>query len=229
MTLIGVPLALILLVTYLTFISLAIILSSFFIGDLILKKIFKKTVNAFASLILGLAVFILFASLPYLGGSLVFLSIIWGLGGLLLTIKQTQAWLILKFLRPTTLGGVYNTDFDDEAAYKDCFILRGAAPTRSWLRLITSFKVSCRKWYAIIISRPKRKVNFSGFIAAGVDVIDFGLVSTPAFYFAVASYGLDGGIMISASHNPSEWNGFKIVRSKAVPVSGETGLNWMRE
>ena len=90
MTLIGVPLALILLVTYLTFISLAIILSSFFIGDLILKKIFKKTVNAFASLILGLAVFILFASLPYLGGSLVFLSIIWGLGGLLLTIKQTQ-------------------------------------------------------------------------------------------------------------------------------------------
>ena len=80
------------------------------------------------------------------------------------------------------------------------------------------------------LSSPSLKEQLiKGFVSAGADVIDFGLVSTPAFYFAVSSYALDGGIMISASHNPGQWNGFKIVRAKAIPVSGETGLNWMKE
>lgn len=63
-----------------------------------------------------------------------------------------------------------------------------------------------------------------GLLEQGVDVIDIGLVSTPTFYFAVAYYGYDGGIMVSASHNPPEYNGFKIVREKALPVSSDTGL-----
>ncbi len=59
----------------------------------------------------------------------------------------------------------------------------------------------------------------------GVDVIDLGLISTDALYFAVGKYGYDGGVMVTASHNPKEYNGFKICRREAVPLSGQEGLN----
>ena len=62
-----------------------------------------------------------------------------------------------------------------------------------------------------------------------MDVIDVGLVTTPTFYFAVAYYGFIGGMQVSASHNPKEYNGFKMVRAKAVPVSGEQGIYEMRD
>lgn len=59
----------------------------------------------------------------------------------------------------------------------------------------------------------------------GVDVIDLGLVSTDALYFAVGKYGYDGGVMVTASHNPKEYNGFKVCRKNAEPLSGQEGLN----
>ncbi len=63
-----------------------------------------------------------------------------------------------------------------------------------------------------------------GLMDAGVDVVDLGMVGTEMVYFATANYGYDGGIMITASHNPPEYNGMKIVRSESRPVSGDTGL-----
>jgi phosphomannomutase len=63
-----------------------------------------------------------------------------------------------------------------------------------------------------------------GLIDHGVDVVDIGMVSTDMLYFAVASLGLDGGIIISASHNPREYNGMKLAREKAIPISGDTGI-----
>lgn len=68
-----------------------------------------------------------------------------------------------------------------------------------------------------------------GLLSAGVEVIDAGLLSTPAFYFAVSSQEADGGLMISASHNPKEWNGFKMVRAKSRPISGDSGINWLKD
>lgn len=59
---------------------------------------------------------------------------------------------------------------------------------------------------------------------AGVDVIDLGLVGTEMVYFATANYDYDGGIMITASHNPPEYNGMKMVRRESRPISGDTGL-----
>ena len=59
----------------------------------------------------------------------------------------------------------------------------------------------------------------------GVDVIDLGLVSTDGLYFAVGKFGYDGGIMITASHNPKQYNGFKVCRKNAEPLSGQDGLN----
>lgn len=58
----------------------------------------------------------------------------------------------------------------------------------------------------------------------GSDVIDVGECSTPMAYFANGTLGCDGGIMITASHNTGEYNGFKLVRGNAVPISGATGI-----
>lgn len=69
----------------------------------------------------------------------------------------------------------------------------------------------------------KEKV-IAGLVDSGLNVIDVGLVSTPTFYFAVAYYGYDGGIQVSASHNPKEYNGFKLVREKGLPVSKDSGI-----
>ncbi|MBI2415232.1 MAG: phosphomannomutase/phosphoglucomutase [Candidatus Kerfeldbacteria bacterium] len=63
----------------------------------------------------------------------------------------------------------------------------------------------------------------------GCQVVNVGLVSTPAFYFAVAKYGYDGGIMISASHNPPQYNGLKMVRAGGVPISKDTGIITIRD
>jgi len=63
-----------------------------------------------------------------------------------------------------------------------------------------------------------------GIIDSGADVIDIGLCDTPAVYFATAFYKFDGSVMITASHNPPEYNGLKISRSQAIPVGSETGL-----
>ena len=63
-----------------------------------------------------------------------------------------------------------------------------------------------------------------GMLAQGADVIDLGLVSTPMSYFANGTLKADGSVMITASHNPGEWNGFKLCVANAVPISGATGI-----
>src|SRR5947207_2070613 len=68
-----------------------------------------------------------------------------------------------------------------------------------------------------------------GATAAGADVVELGLVGTEMLYFAVGELGLDGGIAVTASHNPKEYTGMKIVRSGALPVGGESGLLKIRD
>jgi phosphomannomutase len=63
-----------------------------------------------------------------------------------------------------------------------------------------------------------------GLLSLGVDVIDIGMASTPMCYFANGSLKADASVMITASHNPGEYNGFKLCRASAVPISGETGI-----
>lgn len=64
-----------------------------------------------------------------------------------------------------------------------------------------------------------------GFLDTGIDVIDIGLCGTEMIYFATSFLGTDGGIMITASHNPPEYNGMKFVRKHSVPVGYDAGLN----
>ena len=58
----------------------------------------------------------------------------------------------------------------------------------------------------------------------GADVVDYGMLATDMMYFAVARDGHDGGAQITASHNPKQYNGIKLVRREAFPLSGEAGL-----
>jgi phosphomannomutase len=63
-----------------------------------------------------------------------------------------------------------------------------------------------------------------GIVKAGANVVDIGLTSTPMNYFAVGHLGVDGGLAVTASHNPARYNGFKASRDQAKPMSYETGL-----
>jgi len=63
-----------------------------------------------------------------------------------------------------------------------------------------------------------------GLSASGAEVLDLGLCGTEEVYFATLQPGIDGGIMVTASHNPMDYNGMKLVRGGAIPVSGDTGL-----
>ncbi|MCI0331489.1 MAG: phosphomannomutase/phosphoglucomutase [candidate division Zixibacteria bacterium] len=69
----------------------------------------------------------------------------------------------------------------------------------------------------------------SGLTDSGVNVIDIGLCSTDALYFAAGKWGVPAGVMITASHNPKEYNGFKTCRGEAVPLSASEGLNLIRD
>src|SRR5215213_9163558 len=68
-----------------------------------------------------------------------------------------------------------------------------------------------------------------GAVEAGANVADIGMVGTEMLYFAVDSLGLDGGAAVTASHNPKEYTGMKIVRGGALPVGGDSGLLDVRE
>lgn len=67
-----------------------------------------------------------------------------------------------------------------------------------------------------------------GLRASGCDVLDLGLCGTEEVYFATFSRNLDGGIMVTASHNPIDYNGMKLVRRQARPISGDSGLDDIR-
>ncbi len=68
-----------------------------------------------------------------------------------------------------------------------------------------------------------------GIMDAGLDVVDLGLTGTEEVYFATTYLGVDGGIEVTASHNPLDYNGMKLVRGGACPISGDSGLQAIRE
>src|SRR4029078_3308281 len=64
---------------------------------------------------------------------------------------------------------------------------------------------------------------------SGADVVDLGQVGTEMLYFAVGEYGYEGGLQVTASHNPAAYNGMKIVRRGALPVGSDTGLDRIKQ
>ncbi len=80
------------------------------------------------------------------------------------------------------------------------------------------------------LSSPElKKALIEGLTDAGINVLDVGLISTEMIYFATGFYKLAGGIQITASHNPAEYNGMKMVREEAIPISSDTGIFAIRD
>jgi len=80
------------------------------------------------------------------------------------------------------------------------------------------------------LSSPSLVAAFiDGVVEQGVDVSDYGMLSTDMMYFAVASGNHSGGAQITASHNPKQYNGAKLVREGAFPLSGDAGINDIRD
>jgi phosphomannomutase len=80
------------------------------------------------------------------------------------------------------------------------------------------------------LSSPSLAAAFvDGATSQGADVVDYGMIPTDMLYFAVARDKHDGGVQITASHNPKQYNGMKMVRQEAFPLSGEAGLTDIRD
>src|ERR1700704_4874856 len=80
------------------------------------------------------------------------------------------------------------------------------------------------------LSAPALAAAFiDGATAQGANVVDYGMISTDMLYFAVARDGLDGGVEVTASHNPKQYNGMKMVRQQAFPLSGDAGISDIRD
>jgi phosphomannomutase/phosphomannomutase/phosphoglucomutase len=84
--------------------------------------------------------------------------------------------------------------------------------------------------YDIRLSSPALSAALSqGLRTSGAEVLDIGMCGTEEVYFATGALNADGGIMVTASHNPAEYNGMKFVRSQARPISSDTGLLEIQE
>src|SRR5918911_2430844 len=115
--------------------------------------------------------------------------------------------------------GVYPTELDEEGAY---------AIGRAYAEEFGAKRIAVGR--DMRLSGPTMAdAAMRGAVDAGADVLDIGLVGTEMVYFAVGELGLDGGIAVTASHNPKEYTGMKIVRAGALPVGGESGLLDVRD
>ena len=112
------------------------------------------------------------------------------------------------------IRGIYGQDLTDDIFYK---IARAYAKFAGVRKVVVAR--DCRTH-----SEPLFAAFAKGLNDMGVDVIDIGRASTPMSYFANASLKADGSVMITASHNTKEWNGCKLCRANAVPISGATGI-----
>ena len=124
-----------------------------------------------------------------------------------------------KVFKAYDVRGLYPTELDEDGAYRvgrayvEHFEPRTIAVGRD-------MRLSSPTMAAAVIE---------GAADGGADVVDIGLVGTEMVYFAVADGELDGGICVTASHNPKDYTGMKIVRRGALPVGGDSGLMEIRE
>jgi len=130
-----------------------------------------------------------------------------------------MARAIATVFKAYDVRGVYPEELDEELAY----------------RIGRAFALYLRPRHVVVgrdmrISSPAlAEAIIRGLLDQGVDVTNVGLVSTDALYFAVGKYRFDGGVMVTASHNPPEYNGFKLCREEAQALSLDSGIGEIRD
>ena len=121
---------------------------------------------------------------------------------------------MVKAFHAYDIRGVYGTDFNKEDAYRIGFFLP---------ELLNARKILIGRDDRI--SSPEIFENLCrGINDAGADVYDAGLTTTPMIYWGTAKYDFDASVMITASHNPKEYNGMKVSGKNALPIGYDTGL-----
>ncbi|NQU82872.1 MAG: hypothetical protein HQ539_02900, partial [Parcubacteria group bacterium] len=132
-----------------------------------------------------------------------------------------------KIFRAYDMRGIYPEEINEQVAY-----LTG----RALVCFLSEEQSKDKKALKIVVSRDGRlsspelfKAVTKGITEQGASVVDIGLMPTPVFYFSVWFYNHDGGIQITASHNPPEYNGFKLNQKDAKMIAGNTGIDRIKE
>jgi phosphomannomutase len=124
-----------------------------------------------------------------------------------------------KVFKAYDVRGMYPSELDEEGAY---------AIGRAYVEHFEPERIAVGR--DMRLSSPAMAAaTIRGAVDAGAHVFDLGLAGTEMVYFAVGDLDLDGGIAVTASHNPKEYTGMKIVRRGALPVGGESGLLDLRD
>ncbi len=124
-----------------------------------------------------------------------------------------------KVFKAYDVRGIYPAELDEDGAY---------AIGRAYVEQFEPRRIAIGR--DMRISSPSMATALiRGATEAGADVLDLGLVGTEMVYFAVGELELDGGVAVTASHNPKEYTGMKIVRRGALPVGGDSGLLDIRD
>ena len=123
-----------------------------------------------------------------------------------------------KVFKAYDIRGIHPTELDEDGAYSV-----GRA-------FVEEFEP---RWIAVgrdmrLAAPAMTKALIEGAADGGADVLDLGMVENQMVYYAVGELGLDGGVCVTASHNPKEYTGMKIVRQGALPVGGDSGLDDVR-
>jgi len=124
-----------------------------------------------------------------------------------------------KVFKAYDVRGLYPAELDEEGAY---------SIGRAYVEQFEPKRMAVGR--DMRLSSPSMAAAaIRGASEAGAEVLDVGMIGTEMLYFAVGELGLDGGLTVTASHNPKEYTGMKIVRRGALPVGGESGLLDIRD
>jgi phosphomannomutase len=124
-----------------------------------------------------------------------------------------------KVFKAYDVRGLYPTELDEEGAYRIA---------RAYVEQFEPRSIAVGR--DMRLSAPVMAASaIEGACDGGADVLDLGLVGTEMVYYAVGELDLEGGICVTASHNPKDYTGMKIVRRGALPVGGDSGLAEVRE
>jgi phosphomannomutase len=123
-----------------------------------------------------------------------------------------------KVFKAYDVRGIHPTELDEDGAYRigRAYVEHFRPGT---IAVGRDMRLSSPSMAAAVVN---------GAADGGADVLELGLVGTEMLYYAVGEQGLDGGIVVTASHNPKEYTGMKIVRRGALPVGGDSGLEDVR-